>query len=160
MGGSKRRARWFCEQASKKHRSRSNRKRGHSIAGTLNFKNQYAPSFPLVEMIKTNPGKVLTVAELEDCGLVRALEKSCTPDQRCSPREWPSYERCVDGAPLVHQGDRPDISRADFTWCRTAIRWGWSVKETASRLMEFSSKARENGQRYALRTATRAAGLH
>ena len=39
----------------------------------------------------------------------------------------------------------------------TAIDWGWGVEETAKRLMEESVKARENGERYALRTATRAA---
>ena len=53
--------------------------------------------------------------------------------------------------------DRPDISRADFTWCRTAIEWGWSTQDTAPRLMELRSKAKENGERYAVLTATRAA---
>lgn len=58
---------------------------------------------------------------------------------------------------MSHGEDRPDISRADFTWCRTAIEWGWSVQDTAHRLMELSSKARENGERYAVLTATNAA---
>jgi acetyl-CoA acetyltransferase len=39
----------------------------------------------------------------------------------------------------------------------TAIRWGWSIEDTAARLMEESSKARENGERYALRTSQNAA---
>ena len=39
----------------------------------------------------------------------------------------------------------PDISRADFVWCMTAITWGWSTDETAERLMEESAKAQENG---------------
>jgi hypothetical protein len=60
-----------------------------------------------------------------------------------SGKAWPSY--------------RPDVSRADFTWCRTAIERGWSVEGTASRLMELSSKAKEKGEGYALQTATRAA---
>jgi hypothetical protein len=59
---------------------------------------------------------------------------------------------------MTHGEDRPDISRADFTWCRTAIEWGWSVADTAGRLMELSSKAKENGERYAIVTATNAAG--
>jgi hypothetical protein len=53
--------------------------------------------------------------------------------------------------------DRPDISKADFTWCMIAIDWGWSVSATAARLMEESRKAQENGERYALRTAHNAA---
>jgi len=52
---------------------------------------------------------------------------------------------------------RPDISRADFTWCMIAIDRGWSVEEAAARLLEQSSKARENKAQYAVRTARRAA---
>jgi hypothetical protein len=55
------------------------------------------------------------------------------------------------------QRDRPDISRADFTFCLLAIDWGWSVEETAARLMLESSKAQENGEAYTLRTARNAA---
>ena len=38
-----------------------------------------------------------------------------------------------------------------------AIDWGWSVDETAARLMEESSKAQENGEAYAARTVANAA---
>jgi hypothetical protein len=72
-------------------------------------------------------------------------------------RKWPSYARCVEGAPEARAGGRPDISRADFTWCMIAIDWGWGIEETAARLMEQSPKARENGHRYAVVTARRAA---
>ena len=73
-------------------------------------------------------------------------------------RKWPSYTRCVQNAPNIHAGDpRPDISRADFTWCMTAIDWGWSKDETAARLMEESPKAQENGERYAALTVNKAA---
>ncbi len=72
-------------------------------------------------------------------------------------RRWPSYQLCVKGAPPIHQGDRPDISKADFTFCMTAIDWGWSVEATAERLLQESTKARENGERYALTTARNAA---
>ena len=58
---------------------------------------------------------------------------------------------------MTHGEDRPDISRADFTWCRTAIEWGWSREATANRLMELSTKAKENGEAYAILTATNAA---
>lgn len=39
----------------------------------------------------------------------------------------------------------------------TAINWGWSIEDTAAKLMEESGKARENGQRYATETARNAA---
>jgi hypothetical protein len=47
--------------------------------------------------------------------------------------------------------------RADFVWCMTAITWGWTVDETKARLMEESTKAQENGERYADLTARNAA---
>jgi hypothetical protein len=72
------------------------------------------------------------------------------------PRKWPSYRRCTE-APTTYDGTRPDTSRADFTWCLIAIDWGWSVQATAARLMEESTKARENCERYAHLTAQRAA---
>lgn len=49
------------------------------------------------------------------------------------------------------------MSRADFTWCITAIDWGWGIEATAERLMMESSKAQENGHGYAVLTATNAA---
>jgi hypothetical protein len=64
--------------------------------------------------------------------------------------KWPSYHYCLSHAPKAHSGDNPDVSRADFTWALTAIDWGWSVEETAARLMEESPKARENGRQSAL----------
>ena len=39
----------------------------------------------------------------------------------------------------------------------TAIDWGWSIEDTAKRLMDESTKARENGDNYALMTAQNAA---
>ncbi len=72
-------------------------------------------------------------------------------------KAWPSYQRCVDNAPPVRGGGRPDISRADFTFCLLAIDWGWSAEETAARLMQESGTAQETGEAYALRTARNAA---
>ena len=66
---------------------------------------------------------------------------------------------CLKGAPPIHRGTRPDISKADFVWCMIAIQWGWSVDETARRLMHESAKARENGPRYALLTAQKATAV-
>jgi RepB DNA-primase from phage plasmid len=135
------------------------------ISGSVNFKTKYAPEFPFVELSQVNAGRVTTPAALEHAGIVAAQEEPRPPRQvinrispsgRASRKKWPSYKFCVDHAPMTHGEDRPDISRADFTWCRTAIEWGWSREETAGRLMELSSKAKEMGERYAILTATRA----
>jgi hypothetical protein len=130
------------------------------LAGSLNFKLQYAPNFPTVRILQATPGCTVTPAELQALGLVAAPEPpSVIHSVRRSqqPKQWPSYERCVQLAPPIHQGDRADISRADFTFCLLAIDWGWSLEDTYERLLEKSSKARENGVPYARRTAQRAA---
>src|SRR5262249_46613010 len=77
--------------------------------------------------------------------------------QRSGRRTWPCYQRCVQGAPPARDGDRPDISRADFTFCLLALDWGFGVEATAARLRQETTKARENGEAYALRTAQNAA---
>jgi hypothetical protein len=136
------------------------------VSGSVNFKTKYAPDFPRVELSQVNAGHVAGVAELAAAGIVAPQEEPRPPRQvvnrvspsgRASRKKWPSYKFCVDHAPITHGEDRPDISRADFTWCRTAIEWGWSREATAARLMELSSKAKENGERYAILTATNAA---
>ena len=132
------------------------------VSSSLNFKERYAPAFPRVETVHASPGRVVTRAELEALGIMAPPEKPHTaaiPMSRHRPaaRGWPSYQRCVENAPPARDGDRPDISRADFTFCLLAIDWGWSVEETATRLLQESSKAQENGKAYALRTAQNAA---
>jgi hypothetical protein len=133
------------------------------VAGTLNYKRKYEPDFPTVTILDRAAGRIVTPAQLESLGLVAPPEPvKKVPDsllrvsrQRRSP--WPDYQRCVDGAPPNHGKTGPDISRADFTWCMTAISWGRSEDETAAKLMELSIKAQENGERYAQTTAQNAA---
>ena len=134
------------------------------VAGSLNFKDKYAPNFPRVAIGQVNPGRKMTARELERLDLVAA--QRAPPLPRVTPtrmrpglgnRKWPSYARCVEGAPLNGDKSGPDISRADFVWCMTAIDWGWSVDETAAKLSEESAKARENGEAYAALTARNAA---
>jgi RepB DNA-primase from phage plasmid len=137
------------------------------IAGSLNFKAKYAPAYPRVEMTRANAGNVTSMAALEQAGFVAPREeprpprpdykRPTTPTGRPSRKKWPNYQFCVSRAPKAHGEDRPDISRADFTWCRTAIEWGWSTEDTAARLMQLSEKARADGERYAVLTATNAA---
>ena len=135
------------------------------ISGSLNFKTKYSPAFPLVEITETNPGRITTADELTSAGLVAPAEEAprrvsnrvSQPGRAGKSRRWPSYALCVQNSPPVHQGERPDISRADFTWCMLAIDWGHSPEDTAARLMLESTKAQENGEAYAVTTATNAA---
>ena len=132
------------------------------VAGSLNFKDKYAPSFPRVAIYAAHPGRLATAGELERLGLVAAPEPVAQPlrihARRISGnRSWPSYTRCLDGAPLNSEETGPDVSRADFVFCMTAITWGWSIDDTAERLMEESTKAQANGKNYAALTARNAA---
>jgi hypothetical protein len=131
------------------------------VSGSLNFKEKYAPAFPTVETVHASPGRIATRAELEALGVVAPLEKTSPASipvtrRRPDARGWPSYQRCLEGAPEREPGRR-DRSKADFTFCLLAIDWGWGVEETAARLMDESRKAQENGEAYALRTARSAA---
>ena len=95
------------------------------VSGSLNFKTKYAPAFPRVEITRTNAGNVTSSAELDHRGFVARAEEPQPPRIRVSkPSDgrvrWPSYHRCIQGAPKAHGDDRPDVSRADFTWARTA----------------------------------------
>jgi RepB DNA-primase from phage plasmid len=131
------------------------------VAGSINFKRKYAPHFPTVILLEMRPQHMTTQAELQALGLVAQPTPQIVTPRRVSfdgrAPAWPSYERCVFNAPLAHGTERPDISRADFTFCLLAIDWGWGVAQVAERLMLHSRKARENGESYALRTAERAA---
>jgi len=133
------------------------------VSGSWSFKEKYAPSFPRVETVHTRHGLVVTKAELEALGVVAPPEKTVSApgparvSRRSGGRGWPSYARCVQGAPQARDGNRPDISRADFTFCLLGLDWGWSVAATAARLMQESSKAKENGEDYARITAENAA---
>jgi transposase len=77
--------------------------------------------------------------------------------------DWAALQQDIDAHPdkILHQRAEAFgvavYSRADFTWCRTAIERGWSVEATATRLMELSTKAKANGERYAIFTAWNAA---
>ena len=131
------------------------------MAGTSNFKLKYGPDYPTVAIVHAVPGRLMTPEQLERMGLLAALEPAAYAPLRASAftssRSWPDYAKCVAGAPPNHAKDGPDISRADFVWCLMAARRGLDVQEIAARLAELSTKARENGPGYALRTATNAA---
>jgi len=131
------------------------------VAGSINFKPQYAPEFPTVQILETASQRSVSSDELEAAGLLTPADTLAEPvimhrTQQGRARAWPSYAMCLERAPLAHDGRRPDISRVDFTFCLLAADWGWSVEEICQRLQEKSSKARKNGVDYARRTALRA----
>ncbi len=72
-------------------------------------------------------------------------------------RKWPDYTRCLQSAPPNQGNTGPDTSRADFTWCMTALDWGFDIPETSAKLMGVSTKAKENGPRHAALTTQNAA---
>ncbi len=131
------------------------------MAGTGNYKPAYKGNFPTVAIEELHPGRSVTREQLESMGLAApAPPKPQIPASpfRCSDRPrrlaWPSYERCMEEA-LARGRKR---SSADFTFCCIAIElFKRMPEETADKLMEVSSKARENGYDYALGQATRAA---
>lgn len=129
------------------------------VAGTVNYKRKYATAFPTVSIVSTVYGRIVTLEQLEHAGLLAAPDKPRPPPtlRVSNSRSWPDYQRCVDGAPPNNSGTAPDISRADFMWCLMAAQRGNGIEEIAARLMELSTKAKENGERYARVTAENAA---
>jgi RepB DNA-primase from phage plasmid len=146
------------------------------IAGSINFKPQYAPAFPVVTITRTDAGRVTTAAALEQAGLIAPLEPpkppasvppltSSRPGQKVTagerPRHWPDYQRTLQGAPRKKDGT-PDRSLADFMFCKWSIQRGHGIHETAAKLAEVSEKAQERirlkeDQGYTLLTARNAA---
>jgi len=131
------------------------------IAGSYNFKPKYAPNYPQVAISHSTPGLIVSEEQMCVAGLVAPpVDHLYGPDESVgmrSRRGWPSYSRCLANAPMNHDGSARDRSRADFTFCLIALDWGWQIGEVASRLLVESSKAKRNGERYALATAQRAA---
>lgn len=129
------------------------------MASTRNYKRKYEPDFPEVKILHAAPGRLASKALLEALGLVAAPEPvhvaAATPF-RVSSGSWPDYQRCLLGAPPNNSKTGPDISRADYFFALLAAQRGHSIEEIAGRLMEESSKARENGERYARLTAENA----
>jgi hypothetical protein len=144
------------------------------IAGSKNFKQKYAPAFPLIELVQVAAGRTVTTATLEKAGLLAPWVAPAMPPptsvppsvfrqkpQASGPWYWPNYQQSLRGAPLKGDGT-PDRSLADFMWCKWAIQRGHSIEATAEKLFEVSAKAQERrrlrGDRgYTLLTARNAA---
>ena len=132
------------------------------VAGTANFKPAYAPNFPRILIDAAQPGLRVTTQTLDAMGVVAparpvpaALPSAVAFSGGLRTRKWPSYARCLEGAPLG-PGGNPKRTSADFIWCKIALSWGHGIEATADRLLEESAKARENGEAYARQTAEHA----
>jgi hypothetical protein len=141
------------------------------IAGSRNFKKKYAPHFPVVRITRATAGRLTTVAQLEQAGLVAPREEPAPMPPASVPqifsagttadRKWPDYQRALQGAPPKSDGSGPDRSLADFMFAKWSIQRGWSIEETAAKLIELSEtaqqQARRNDEGYARVTAFNAA---
>jgi hypothetical protein len=127
------------------------------IPGSLNFKPDYAPDYPHVQIREAQPGRKTSSTELQQLGLVAPPEVYALlpPALSASPHRWPRYDKALAGAPMNSEGTGPDRSKADFVWCMTCISWGFEIDETAAQLMQHSEKAR-TVEGYAKLTATKA----
>jgi len=136
------------------------------LAGSSNFKEKYAPNYPVVTITYHNPKRIVTVQELKT---MRLLEMPSRITHRPiirhewnqqQPKRFPSYDRCLENAPYNSEGNALDTSRADYVWCMTAIDWGWSIEETAAQLLKervIDGKKHRNSENYAMLTARNAA---
>jgi hypothetical protein len=121
----------------------------------------YARDFPLIRIVDARPDQIVTPEELAALGVL-APEKPKPPPLpfaastgRPRTEKWPSYQQCLDRAPLGSSG-HPKRTAADFIWCKIALSWGHGIEATAARLLQESTKAQENGEAYVLKTAQHA----
>jgi hypothetical protein len=117
---------------------------------------------PVVRIVHLEMGRVTTIAELEELGLLAPPgEKTERPNFKvCAnkvPTKWPSWEQELGYCRLKDDSGEPDRSEADFRWCRTAFKWGWSAAEITAELRNVSPKACDETEHYIDRTVKNAA---
>ena len=89
------------------------------IAGSLNYKDKYAPDFPRVTIRQAQPGRMTNPAELEQLGLVAPLSPARLFSRGTD--KWPSDALCLDKALHKRDGSGPDRSRADYVWVHGTV---------------------------------------
>ena len=132
------------------------------IAGSINFKRKYAPSYPRVRIERINKGRTVTEVQLHQVGLLAestTLPPRHAPARAKTPFSFPNYDLCLHEVGKARNHDGPDRSKADFRFCLFSIGRGWSIEEAANELLRVSEKARGKGYPYALYTAQRAAEI-
>jgi hypothetical protein len=117
---------------------------------------------PVVRIVHLEMGRVTTIAELEGLGLLAPpVEKAERPNFKVFankvPTKWPSWEQELGYCRLKDDSGEPDRSEADFRWCRTAFKWGWSAAEITAELRNVSPKACDETKHYIDRTVKNAA---
>jgi RepB DNA-primase from phage plasmid len=93
------------KEAAKLFRTRVRRSTGadHSatgavrIAGSTNFKQKYAPAFPMIEVVRVAAGRTVTAAVLEKAGLLAPREAVVIPPRPVFPFQYPGRKRRCQG---------------------------------------------------------------
>ena len=91
----------------------------------------------------------MTEESIQGLGLIAAPEpepvKQWTAPRASydAVRNWPSYEKCLAGAPMNAAGTARDRSNADFTFCLFAAQRSFTIDEIAAELAVVSQRARE-----------------
>jgi hypothetical protein len=118
------------------------------LPGTLNIKEKYQPSFPLIRLTHVAMGRIVTPEELEAEGFLAdapavpalTLVESSRYSNSKLPTEWPDYHYFVSRAPLKEDG-QPNLSRADESFAVRCLSLGHPSYSVISRLQSVRDKA-------------------
>lgn len=95
------------------------------VAVSLNFKDKYAPIFPAWPSVWSIRGRRPDAVTLEKRFVAarNAPAPALTPRSYARPgnRRWPISSAASKAHPAIATATAPDISRADFVWCTTAL---------------------------------------
>jgi hypothetical protein len=111
--------------------------------GSLNRKpkRRYADGeSPRVQLLSVQPGRKVSVTELEDAGLLAPPPPKKTLEQvreikRRLPKGWPNIDEFLSR----HRGDR---STAEYAWSCRALELGWPRSSVEEELSRIGAKAR------------------
>jgi hypothetical protein len=126
--------------------------------GSLNKKpkRRYADgSAPRVQLLRLQPGRTVTIAELDAAGLLAPLPPKKTPEQIREikgrlPRGWPSMDEYL--------AKHKDRSTAEYAWSCRALELGWPRSSVEEELSRIGAKARTRTRdNYATETVASAA---
>lgn len=134
------------------------------LPGALNAKEKYKDAgghYPRVRLVSTAPGLIVTPNLLEQAGLLApplpqkvtalpAYKNSRLPEREA---DYDEYLRKSGKADT----DKPDRSNADICYAMVMLKMGWPRHHVASRINDFSGKAKGRRDNYAARTVEAAA---
>lgn len=133
--------------------------------GTRNYKPSRRAadgSWWTVRIHSMQAGRYVTPMELEDDGMLAHREPAAAGrggvTHSMSGQWMPSYERCLQDAPLKADGSGPDESRADANFVTLCLLAGHQRQVTEAALRQVSTHAREHEpESYAVKTVQRVA---